>query len=75
MARPIINADEHLKALSSKSQKCISAAMQLVKAVHPTRVHLHKQDVERISKELKDSGFDLGRGFKVCGIRVVGVQS
>lgn len=71
MSRPILNADEHLKALGKKSQACIEMVVQYIKTVHPSRVHLYSHDIERISTELRSSGFDLGRGFKVCGIKVI----
>lgn len=71
MSRPILNADEHLKALGKKSQACIALVVQYIRATHPSRVHLYSSDIERISAELRSSGFDLGRGFKVCGVKVI----
>lgn len=71
MSRPILNADEHLKALGKKSQACIATAAHYIRVVRPSRVHLYSHDIERISTELRSSGFDLGRGFKVCGVKVI----
>ena len=71
MSRPIINANEHLPALSKRSQACISTVIQYVGIVRPARVHLYPKDIERIAGELRNSGFDIGRGFRVCGVRVV----
>ena len=48
MARPIINADEHPKALSKSSNKCIAAVVRYVQVVRPATVHLYEQDIKRI---------------------------
>lgn len=71
MSRPIVNADEHLLALSKRSRMCIATAVRYVGVVRPAKVHLYPQDIERITKELSGCGFDLGRGFKVSGVKVV----
>lgn len=71
MARPIINADEHLIALGRASRHCISMAAKYAQTTNPSVVRLYSQDIDRISSELKGSGFDLGRGFKICGIKVI----
>lgn len=75
MARPIINADEHLAALSGRSQACVAAVVRYVGIARPVKVHLYPKDIERITSELRGSGFDVGRGFMVSGVKVVAADS
>ena len=75
MSRPIINADEHLVALSKHSKACVAAAVQCIKVARSTRVYLHSHDFQQIVEELRGSGFDLGRGFKICGVKVEKVDN
>lgn len=74
VSRPIINADEHLVALSKRSRECVVAATNYITIKKPNQVHLFSHDVDRITLDLKGSGFDLGRGFKICGLKVLPIQ-
>lgn len=62
-----------MNALGKRSRACISTAAQCVQIAQTPRVYLYTHDIERISDELRGSGFDLGRGFKICGVKVEGV--
>lgn len=75
MSRPIINADEHLASLGKRSQRCIGDAVKYITFFNPQRVHLYEQDIDCITADLRGSGFDLGRGFKVCGVKVVSIEN
>ena len=75
MSRPIINADEHIRALSKKSRVCVSAAVRYLHVARSARVHLYPHDIDRIAGELRGCGYDLGRGFKICGVKVVAAEN
>lgn len=74
MPRPILNADDHQAALSKRSQRCVSTAVRYIGIARPAKVHLYPQDIERIAGELRGSGFDVARGFRVSGVRVVAAE-
>lgn len=71
MSRPIINADIHMRALSNKSRACVSDVIRYVQVTRPSKVHLYPLDFVRIASELRGCGYDLGRGFRICGVKVV----
>lgn len=75
MARPIIDADKHMRALSNQSRACVSDAIRYVQVVRPSKVHLYPQDFARIVTELHGCGYDLGRGFRICGVKVVAAEN
>lgn len=71
MARFLPEVMEHFPSLDSRSRKVAKDVSNFVSANKMQRVHLYVDDYERIRSALRVSGFDVARGFRISGVKIV----
>ena len=70
MSRHLPDVTSHMGALSSRVQNNLRIVIAYAIEHKPKTVWIFDSDFDAIKKELKGSGFDVGRGFKIAGFKV-----
>ena len=70
MSRPLPDCTNHMGALSVRVQNNLRIVIAYAMEHKPKTVWLFDSDFDAIKLELKGSGFDVGRGFKLAGCKV-----